>query len=246
MLGSHLLSSWSCTQSQISLSSEEAEFYGVVRAAGTGLGFKALLTDLGVHLPLRVWTDSTATMGICGRQGLGKLRHVDTQCLWIQQRVRDGSIELRKVRGEVNPADLFTKHLPSGDRVRKLLLLFNCCYEEGRPNSAPQLRKAGDEAPPALHIEEQAVTIERDGHRYPGVWVEGELVPEARLHDQEYLPHEYGNDLDQMFPRAHAVASPGDEDLRPHDQLPEGGLKIGVRSKWRAPRTKRAALECFR
>ena len=83
MLGSHLLKSWSCTQGQISLSSGEAEFYGVVRAFGAGLGFRALLSDLGVPLPLRVWTVSTATMGICGRQGLGKLRHVDTQCLWV-------------------------------------------------------------------------------------------------------------------------------------------------------------------
>ena len=73
MLGGHLLKSWSTTQSQISLSSGEAEFYGVARAAGIGLGFRSLHNDLGVKLPLRVWTDSIATMGISGRQGVGRL-----------------------------------------------------------------------------------------------------------------------------------------------------------------------------
>ena len=55
--------------------------------------------------------DSTAAIGICGRDGLGKLRHIDTQCLWTQQWLRDKTVELRKVRGDSNPADIFTKHL---------------------------------------------------------------------------------------------------------------------------------------
>ena len=252
MLGSHLLKSWSSTQSQISLSSGEAEFYGVVRAAGIGLGFKALMSDLKFPLPLRVWTDSTATIGICGRQGLGRLRHVDTQCLWIQQRIRDGSIELRKVRGEVNPADLFTKHLPSRDKVRQLLALFNCWYEDGRPDGAPQLKRAGIESGPILTAtaEEatgggtpatrhptspQAVpTVELDGIQYPGVWVEGELVPEAYMHDPSILPHHYGDAVPKMFPRAHAAEAPGDVDPPADDSLWQRGLEIGTRTRWKS------------
>ena len=68
MLGAHLIKSWSSTQASISLSSGEAEFYGVVKASGVSLGYQALLKDVGLALPTRVWTDSTATMGICGRQ----------------------------------------------------------------------------------------------------------------------------------------------------------------------------------
>ena len=124
MLWRHLVKSWSSTQTPISFPSGEAEFYGVVKAARVGLGLQSLLKDLRLDVSVRVWTDSTATMGICGRQGLGKLRHIDTQCLWILQRVRDKTIELRKVRGEVNPADLFTKHLTGADRVESLLGLF--------------------------------------------------------------------------------------------------------------------------
>ena len=70
----------------MSLSPGEAECYGAAKGAGNGLGYQALLGDFGVALPLRLWMDSTATIGMCGRQGLGKLRHIDTQYLWLQER----------------------------------------------------------------------------------------------------------------------------------------------------------------
>ena len=73
MLGKHLVKSWSTTQGPISLPSGEAEFYGVVKASSVALGYQAIMEDLGQKLEVRVWTDSTATMGICGRRGLGKL-----------------------------------------------------------------------------------------------------------------------------------------------------------------------------
>ena len=78
MLGRHLIKSWSSTQGAVSLSIEESEFYGVVKASGVALGYQSLLNDLGLELPVRVWTESTATIGICGRQSFGKLRHIDT------------------------------------------------------------------------------------------------------------------------------------------------------------------------
>ena len=107
MIGEHVIKCWSSTQASIALSSGEAEYYGVVRAAAIALGQKSLMADLGVRLPARIWTDSSAAMGIAARQGLGKLRHIECQTLWIQQRLRQGDFELRKVRGEINPADLF-------------------------------------------------------------------------------------------------------------------------------------------
>ena len=78
MLGRHTIKHWSSTQSSTALSSGEAEFAGVIRGAGQGLGYQALLEDLGIKVPLRVWTDSSAAIGICSRQGLGKMRHLDT------------------------------------------------------------------------------------------------------------------------------------------------------------------------
>ena len=105
-----------------------------------GLGFQSLMLDLGVTLPVRVWTDSSAAIGICSRQGLGKLRHLDTHLLWIQQAVRARRIDLRKIRGETNPADVFTKHLASRDKLRQMVTLLGCRYTEGRAVSAPLIR----------------------------------------------------------------------------------------------------------
>jgi len=71
LIGRHTIKSWCSTQTSIALSSGEAEFNGVVRGSGVGLGFQSLLRDLGLEVPLRVWTDSSAAIGICSRQGLG-------------------------------------------------------------------------------------------------------------------------------------------------------------------------------
>ncbi len=236
MVGRHLVKSWSSTQVSPSLSSGEAELYGVVKASGVALGFQALLEDVHLKLPVRVWTDSTASIGICSRQGLGKLRHIDTQCLWIQQRVRDGSIDLRKVRGDANPADLFTKHLLSGERITALLRLFGCTYAGGRPETAPALRQAsGTQKGELLSIREQGEQTELmdwGGRKFPcSRWSPGEdaediLVPEAYEHDVGVLPHEHSL-CESFFPRAHAAPEKGDEDMATDDSWEARGVHLG-------------------
>jgi len=142
MLGAHAVKTWASTQTGVSLSSGEAEFYGVLKGSGIGLGFQSLLADLGVTLPLRVWTDSSAAIGICTRQGLGKLRHLATHLLWIQQAVRSRRFELRKVNGEQNPADLFTKHMVTREKMAGLVRMLGCEYRGGRAEAAPLTRTA--------------------------------------------------------------------------------------------------------
>ena len=126
MFGSHLTKAWSATQASLALSSGEAEFYGLVRATGIGFGLQALLRDGGIRVPVRVWTDSEAAMGTAGRQGLGKLRHLECHSLWAQQRFRRKEFELFKILGTENPADLFTKHVESSKKLEQLIGLFNC------------------------------------------------------------------------------------------------------------------------
>ena len=96
-LGCHTIKTWSSTQPSVSLSSGEAEFYGVVKGAGIGLGYQSLLRDLGYDLPMTLYTDSTAAMGVCNRQGLGQLRHIATHTLWVQEKVQEKAFTLRKV-----------------------------------------------------------------------------------------------------------------------------------------------------
>ena len=86
-MGSQLMKSWSSTQPVITLSSGKAELYGVVRASANGLGYLSLLAGFCIRIPMRVWTDSAASVGICSRQGLGKVRYLAAQELWVQQRI---------------------------------------------------------------------------------------------------------------------------------------------------------------
>ena len=131
MVGTHLIKSWSSTQPNISLSSGEAEVVGVTRACAVALGYRSLTADLGLKLSSRVWTDSSAAIGICKRQGLGKLRHLDTQMLWVQQRVRNNDLDLYYVPGEKNPADIFTKPNIPQARMESLLHGMGCRYADG-------------------------------------------------------------------------------------------------------------------
>ena len=143
MIGAHAFRTWSLTQPSVTLSSEEAEFYGLVKNLGLGLGHQSIMPDFKLKTPVRVWTDSRAAIGISTRFGLGKLQDLETDTPWVQEKVRTGAIEVRKVRGDVNAADLFTKHLPSGDKIHQLVKLFGCEYRAGRSEAAPLLQSQG-------------------------------------------------------------------------------------------------------
>ena len=248
MLGSHCIKHWSSTQSSVALSSGEAEFAGVIRGAGQGLGYKALLQDLGVGAQLRVWTDSSAAVGICNRQGLGKLRHLDTHTLWIQQAVRTGRVDLRKVLGERNPADLLTKHSLSRERLEMLVALHGCKYLAGRAGSAPKMREgettrttmasegggligAAGDGNGAAHKSARVVVV--DGS-VDGGTLQGSGAPDedARRHldsGSPTMPHLYlrGKNLDDAYP---PIAVPDDEALPDlvrdeHDCVLQQGMK---------------------
>ena len=189
MIGTHCIRTWSSTQASVTLSSGEAEYYGLVKAAGAGLGHQSLMDDLGLHLPVRVWTDSSAALGIASRSGLGKLRHLETHTLWVQEKVRTGAIEVRKVWGEVNPADLFTKHLPSREKVHQLLSLFGCEYRSGRAEAAPLLRPRDVDGRSGGHS--------ADDCPLPTFVSENCAGP----HDESMLPHEYPKkEMETLFP----------------------------------------------
>lgn len=137
LLGAHLVKTWSTTRTTISFSNGEAEHYAVVKTVGVGLGIQGYLRDLGVHLELCVHTDSSAAVGIAKRVGLGTQRHLAVRTLWIQSKLRSKAFELFKVRGEANPADLFTKHL-NADKMNVCLSFMGAEYREGRPTTAPR------------------------------------------------------------------------------------------------------------
>ena len=57
-----------------------------------------------------IHTDSSAAKGAVARSGCGRMKHVSTQNLWIQEKARKGEIRFNKISRAVNYADLLTHH----------------------------------------------------------------------------------------------------------------------------------------
>ena len=93
--------------------------------------------------PLSPWmyVDATAAIGVAQRVALGKLRHLDTQSLWLQEAVRDKRVGLSKVHGPFVPADLMTKHVDHVAQIR-LLSLMGVETRMDRAESAPETGEA--------------------------------------------------------------------------------------------------------
>ena len=114
MLGNHCIKTWSATQGAYALSSAEAELYAMVEATTRAKGLGTLARELGfgglsnvVHLG----TDSSAAKSFVSRRGLGKMRRLDIRDMWLQNEVAKGNVQISKIPGEANPADLMTKIL---------------------------------------------------------------------------------------------------------------------------------------
>ena len=118
--GKCLIDGWSNTQQSIALSSGESELYGICNGSARILWTAHLLKEMGFHMKAVVATDSSAAKGVSSRLGAGRIRHLETRCLWIQERVRAKELEIRKVWTDKNRADMQTKPL---DPTRFWMLL---------------------------------------------------------------------------------------------------------------------------
>ena len=98
----------------------ESEFYGMVKMGSLLIGSSSMARDLGLKLKLEMRADATAGVGMAKRRGVGNVRHLHTQTLWLQGAVLDKTLDVRKEAGATNPADLMTKHLSAEDMRRRL------------------------------------------------------------------------------------------------------------------------------
>ena len=137
-LGRHTLCTYSKTQSNVALSSAESELYAMVRAASESLGISTLMKDFGQSAGIVIHVDASAALGIAQREGLGMLRHLQTNVLWLQSQAIKKAIRMAKVDGSKNPADMLTKCLPR-DLSERHVKAINCAFQEGRAETAAQL-----------------------------------------------------------------------------------------------------------
>ncbi len=138
MLGEHVIKTYSRQQKVVALSSAEAELYAMVAASAEALAIIAYAKDLGMTVNGEVYTDSSAALGISQRAGIGKVRHLRTQGLWVQETRMTGRLAYRKVLGSKNPADVLTKHV-AADLLNRHLETIGAKIADGRAGSAPQL-----------------------------------------------------------------------------------------------------------
>ena len=97
-----------------------------------------------------VHSDASAALGIVNRTGLGKLRHLNVQFLWVQNRAAMGDMKITKVPGKDNPADLMTKHLPAAE-IEKHCEELSMARTGTRAETAPSLH--------ALHLRQSVLEI---------------------------------------------------------------------------------------
>ena len=138
--GDHMIKTWASTQQVVALSSGEAELYALVKGASQAVGIMSMMMDYGIKAEGIVHTDATAAIGIAHRVGLGRTRHINVQYLWIQEKVQEKQLTIKKIGTNDNPADLLTKFLKQ-ELIEKHLKTIGCWTGTSRAKSAPQLQQ---------------------------------------------------------------------------------------------------------
>ena len=100
----------------------------------------SLLWDWQVPMSADLLADASAALGIIGRTGLGKMRHIDTSYLWLQQDCIKEKIKMQKVLGTENPADMNTKGLKI-EQIDKFSKMLRMEHRSGRADLAPEMHK---------------------------------------------------------------------------------------------------------
>ena len=119
-----VVQSWSKIQSNVALSSGEADLNAAVKGLSEGLGVANLFRDFfGAEPAIRLLTDASACKGMLLRQGCGRIKHLSTKQLWAQGAVDSYEITVEKIGRDLNSADALT-HTLSGqafhDHLRRV------------------------------------------------------------------------------------------------------------------------------
>ncbi len=98
-------------QSTIADSSQAAEYIALYEAAVSSMGSLNLLSELGVSTGSpTLWEDNDGSRRLA-TSGLGqnKGRHLEIKCHYIQQLCKEKQVEVKRVAGDEQTADILTK-----------------------------------------------------------------------------------------------------------------------------------------
>ena len=115
----------------IATSSGEAELYAANYGAQQGLGVRSLAMDLGIELgpAVDLEVDASAACGMISRHGLGKVRHIAVNELWLQDAVRGKRVRLHKIGTKENTGDLGTKPL-GAEAIEMHVAALRCSFAD--------------------------------------------------------------------------------------------------------------------
>ena len=84
-----------------------------------GLPLRSIYTNLGIQMKVVLRSDSSTANSLTDRLGAGpRTKHMDTRYFWVQGRVRDGGLSVKKVLEAEMCADVGTK--PVSDLVLQI------------------------------------------------------------------------------------------------------------------------------
>ena len=80
------------------------------------------------HYEIEVKVDSSAAHAFFHRRGVGRMKHIDSRILWLQDLIAAGGVRLKKIPRTQNFADMLT-HTRGAKELKVLLLLMGlrCC-----------------------------------------------------------------------------------------------------------------------
>ena len=112
-------------QASVALSSCEAEVMAASEGIKEALLLQEVLMFVGLgHYEIEIKVDSSAAHAFFHRRGVGRMKHIDSRILWLQDLTAAGGVRLKKIPRTQNLADMLT-HTPSAKELEIFLPLMS-------------------------------------------------------------------------------------------------------------------------
>ena len=121
-------------QASVALSSCEVEVIAASEGIKEALLLQEVLLLAGLgHNVIEVLVDSSAAHAFFHRRGVGRMKHMDSRVLWLQDLIAARGVKLKKIPRTQNLADMLT-HTPSAKELEVSLPLMGlrCCSDRDK------------------------------------------------------------------------------------------------------------------
>ena len=89
------------------------------------------MEDFHKHVNIRILAGASTAIVIIARSGQGKVGHLDTTHLWVQEVAARKRAKYEKILGIANPADMMAKDVNQRATERRTEFM-NACHPDGR------------------------------------------------------------------------------------------------------------------